>query len=675
MTAIADAFLNIRADHLASDALFSQFIVPPFFKRKSIFADRRSVRILGGRGCGKTMFLRYFNHGSSLNPIREEIPESELESIGLYLRPDTGFCGLMTAPWLGEQRAKLAFSHYVALNLLVDACRAVSSINQANFALGRLNLGDPGLSAALAHQLRLKEPKVSALEAELEMRLVELEDWVRNPKANAEPTLVSFASVLPRLAGDLAKAHPRMARVGFRAFIDEFENLPGAHREVICDAIKHPSLQMAVHIAYKKHAVIDLKTSSDERIVEFHDLTTIDLEAELATGGEFELLAAELFLLRAHQADTPYNCPVFKPEKLHDARHLEYRLSKQYREQVLRCVREILPSPSATDISKGVVADAPLRKRLTDMIQKGLALQGLEGEVQAADLIDDKYPQASIVLGAVLNRRSQAKSDIVGAYRKAIDAGPSDTDPFFKVGGWIDNNLYGSLFYLYAGLPRRPNVMYAGFDRFCMLADPNLRFFQALCHAALLLAFERTNGKDMQGQLRVDVDVQAKAARQVSDKIYQDILQLGSHGVDLLEVAGRLGRLFQAFNRRRSQSEPEVNHFSIDHAERHQLSPQAERILREAKIWSVLYEETDTKNKSDYDIAQTDLILNPIYAPHFSISYRKRRKVTLSASHTDVLLSKSAQHYEAVLKELVNFGDQDPGQAEDRPGLFGQGRL
>ena len=65
----------------------------------------------------------------------------------------------------------------------------------------------------------------------------------------------------------------------------------------------------------------------------------------------------------------------------------------------------------------------------------------------------------------------------------------------------------------------------------------------------------------------------------------------------------------------------------------------------------MLYEETDTKNKSDYDIAQTDLILNPIYAPHFSISYRKRRKVTLSASHTDVLLSKSAQHYEAVLKE------------------------
>jgi len=160
---IADAFLNIRADHLPSDALFLQFIVPPFFNRKSIFADRRSVRILGGRGCGKTMFLHYFNHGSAFNPARDDVPDSELETIGLYLRPDTGFCGLMSAQWLGEHRAKLAFSHYVALNLLVDACRAVKSVSRAKFSAGQLDLGDPEIGAALAQQLRLSERRVSAL--------------------------------------------------------------------------------------------------------------------------------------------------------------------------------------------------------------------------------------------------------------------------------------------------------------------------------------------------------------------------------------------------------------------------------------------------------------------------------------------------------------------------------
>lgn len=667
MTAIADVFLNNRADHLSSDSLFSQFIVPPFFERISIFTDKRSVRILGGRGCGKTMFIRYFSHGSALSAERTDVPESELGAIGLYLRPDTGFCGLMSAEWLGAQQAKLAFSHYVALNLLKDACQSVRSISNAKFSIGPIDLGDPTLSAALAKQLGLADRRVSSLAVEVESKLVELEAWVRNPRQCPEPVFVAFSSVLPRFADDLAAAAPRLSNLAFRAFIDEFENLPNPHREVICDVIKHPTARMAVHIAHKKHAVVDFKTSSDERVVEVHDLSTIDLEEELSRNGEFELLAAELFLLRVHQAGVRFDCPLFKPELLHDPRHLSHRLSKPYRDQVLRCVREILPSPSAAEIARGVLADPPLRRRLRDMIQKGLELQKLDKQVKAEDLIDERYPQASIVLGALLNRRSQTEKDLLQQFRSSVSNGPSEVDPFFKVGGWIDNNLHGCLFHLYAGLPRRPNINYAGFDRFRMMSDPNLRFFQALCHATLLLAFKRQSGTEVSGQLTVDIDVQAAAAKQVSDKLFQDILQLGAHGNELLEITGRLGRIFEAYNRRRSQSESEVNHLSIDNADRANLSKQSEVLLREAKIWSVLYEEKDTKNKSDYDIAQTDLILNPIYAPHFSISYRKRRKVTLRAAQADVLLCQSAAQYDVVLKQLVDLSDQDPGEA---PGLF-----
>lgn len=658
MTAIADHFLNNRADYLSPDSLFSQFIVPPFFQRISIFADHGSVRILGGRGCGKTMFIRYFSHGSSFNKERTEIPESELKTVGLYLRPDTGFCSLMIPEWLGAHQARLAFSHYVALNLLKDACQSLESIGSARFANGPIAVGDPMLSAALASQLGLKDRRVSALAEELDIKLVELESWVRNPKQSPIPSFVSFSSVLPRFAQDVAASSPQLNTFAFRAFIDEFENLQSEHREVVCDAIKHPSDRLVVHIAHKKQAVVDFKTSSDERVVEGHDLRTIDLEEQLSWEGEFELLAAELFLLRVTQGEGQFDCPLFKPALLHDPRHLAHRLSKPYREQVLRCVREILPSPSAASIAREVLEDPPLRRRLREMIQKGLVMQGLDKQVDADDLISPSQPQASIVMGALLNRRSQLGKDLLAQYHAAV-ANPSETDPFFKIGGWIDNNLQGCLFHLYAGLPRRPNINYAGFDRFCMMADPNLRFFQALCHATLSHAFKRQSGSEVPGQLQVSVEVQATAAKQVSDKLFQDILQLGAHGSKLLEITGRLGRIFEAFNRRRSQSEPEVNHFSIDNADRANLSSQAELLLREAKIWSVLYEAKDTKNKSDYDIAQTDLILNPIYAPHFSISYRKRRKVTLRAPHADILLCQSTAQYEVVLKQLVDPSDQD----------------
>jgi hypothetical protein len=666
MTTIADVFLNKRADHLSSDRLFSEFIVPPFFQRNSLFSEKGSVRILGGRGCGKTMFIRYFGHGSALNPMRKNVPESEIQTIGLYLRPDTGFCDLMTDHWLGDFQAKLAFSHYVALHLLIDACRAVTSLKKANFMEGSIELEDPTLGQALSRQIGVLDCKVSILEDELKSRLVDLESWVRNPKQSQKPTFISFASIIPRFAEDISTASPRLKDLAFRAFIDEFENLPSSHREVICDAIKHPNERMVVHIAHKKQAVVDFKTSSPERIVEGHDIRTIDLEEELSGSGEFELLAAELFLLRVHQAGVQFNCPQFKPEQLHDARHLSFRLTKDYREQVLGCVRAILPSPSALDIAKDVLTDEPLRRRLRVMLLKGLELQKLDKEVNPDELISETYPQASIVLGALLNRRTQNGKDLIEQFLHATTQKISSKDPFFKSGGWIDNNLHGCLFHLYAGLPRRANINYAGFDRFCMLSKPNLRFFQLFCHTALLLAFKRKSGSEVEGQIQVTKEIQAIAAKQVSDKIYQDIHQLGGSGAQLLEATGRLGRVFEAFNRRRSQSESEVNHLSIDNADIQNLSAESEYLLREAKIWSVLYEENDTKNKTDYDIAQTDLILNPIFSPHFGISYRKRRKVTLKAVQANVLLCQSTELFDAVLKQVIDSSDQDsPKPSED----------
>lgn len=301
------------------------------------------------------------------------------------------------------------------------------------------------------------------------------------------------------------------------------------------------------------------------------------------------------------------------------------------------------------------------------MIGKGLTLHKASARYKAADLIKDDTPanaQASVVLGALLNRKTQDVDKLVSEFNNATGGAHSGTDPFFKVGGWVDNNLWGCLFHLYAGLPRRSNINYAGFDRFCALADPNLRFFQALCHSTLRLAGQDVAALGESRQQPIAIDVQADAAKVVSEDVFADVFQLGSNGAHLLELAGRLGKLFQAYNRRASQSEPEINHFSIKAADREKLTPEAEALLRQAKIWSVLYEEQDTKNKSNYDIEATDLILNPIYAPHFRISYRKRRKVTLQAGHVEVILRQSPAQFERVLKELVDPGDMAPDNNE-----------
>lgn len=655
MSILAEAFLKNRAEQLPAD-VSKEFIVPPFFGRISIFADTKSVRILGGRGCGKTMFIRHFCHDTTFSSTKRAISDEVLKSVGLYLRPDTGFCSLMTPEWLGAE-GRLAFSHYVALQLLAEAAKAVDNIAKADLVDGPLDPRNIPLGRALCLQFENQVSVVGQLGAFVEGKVAELEMWVRNPKRLQAPLFLAFDSVLPRLAEDMAKAMPRLADLSFRAFIDEFENLGEQQRMIVCDAIKHPKLRLAVHIAHKRDAVTDFKTSSDERIVELHDLRKIDLEHELADESEFQLLAAELFLLRLHLKGVSFGCDAFDPGRLHDANSLTHRLTPKYRSAVVGRVRELLPSLNSTEIAQLVMEDEPLKRRLADMIEKGLKKHDLRGEIGPATLVDRKKARASIVMGALVNRASDPKPAIQAF--ELLKSDKTNDGPFYKSGGWVDNNLYGCLFHLYAGLPQRANLLYAGFDRFCELASPNLRFFQELCHVTLLLAFERSDRRDIEP---VGFEHQAWAAKQVSDAMFEDVTQLGARGEKLREIVRRLGALFQAFNRRSAQSEPEINHFSIDQSDRAALSEEAAQLLKEARIWSVLYEERDTKNKSDYDIAQSDWVLNRIYTPRFSISYRKRRKVTLKASQVNTLLCSSSQAFEVLLKDFVSSDDD-----EDRP--------
>lgn len=657
MSILAEAFLKNRAEQLPVD-VSREFIVPPFFGRISIFADTKSVRILGGRGCGKTMFIRHFCHSTTFSPKKRAIDDQALSSVGLYLRPDTGFCSLLTDAWLGIGVSRLAFSHYVGLHLLAEVHRAFTNIAMADMAAGPLCVLEEPVSSALSIQLSRRVKTVRELGDFVEEELAALDLWARNPKRCESPTFLSFATVLPRLAEDMAKRVPRLAALSFRAFVDEFENLSEQQRMVVCDAIKHPSLRLAVHIAHKRDAITDFKTSSDERIVELHDLRKIDLEHLLSDENEFQLLAAELFLLRLDLQGVKHGCDMFAPDKLHDAAFLGDRLAPAYRKQVVGRVKELLPTLNSTEIAQMALDDAPLRRRVVEMIEKGLGRHGLRSEFSAASLVDASKPRASIVLGALVNRSPNPRAAIEAFKKLTADTGLDGGDPFFKTGGWVDNNLYGCLFHLYAGLPQRPNLMYAGFERFCQLARPSLRYFQELCHVALLLAFERAERTDIEP---VRAAVQAEAARKVSDAMFEDVPQLGPSGEKLREMVRRFGAIFEAFNRRPAQSEPEINHFSIDQSGRADLTEGALLLLREARTWSVLYEEPDTKNKSDYDIAQSDWVLNRIFSPHFGISYRKRRKITLRAAQINAILEQSSSAFEILLKDLVETESRSSG--------------
>lgn len=665
----SEPFIQNRAELLPDD-IWGNFIVPPLFNRHPIFLEKKALRIRGGRGCGKTMFIRYLCHQTRFSKNRKNIPAEEFQWIGLYWLPDTQFCGMMKASWLGEQDAQLAFLHYATLVIVDELARCFDSIAVADLQGGVCDVRDVELTPTIKKLLGGKGTTIRSLKEVSELERAELELWLQNPKTYPRPLMLRFDSLLDHIGALVAKADSRLQNVFFRIFVDEFENLQEGQRRLVCDFVKHKKNFFNVNFAMRQHAITKFQTSGVEQIVEGHDVRTIDIERNLAAndGRDFELVAAEFLLLGLTNSGYLPPGPDFDPQKLFDVQYLQERNSNKYRSMILAKARQVLPGMSAKDIAQTVLQDKPLSKRLRDMIEKGLRLHN-ERELKVDDFILPSHPEASIVAGAVLNR-SKPGPRVVFEQLELLK-GAKAKESSFLAGSLIENNLYGCLFYLYIGLPLRANLLYAGFDRFCALASPNLRFFQELCRVAYQLARNQADVDGSNTSRQITPTDQATAAEEVGEIFLLEIERLGLQGTQLLEVMRRLGSLFEAAQRRPSQSEVEINHFSIDESDRVALSEETRNLITQAKIWSVFYEEQDTKNKSNYDLAQTDIIPNPIFSPYFGISYRKKKKITLSAAQVNTIMTGDGSQFDAILREYSErWRSGDDIDSPQTPGLF-----
>lgn len=127
--------------------------------------------------------------------------------------------------------------------------------------------------------------------------------------------------------------------------------------------------------------------------------------------------------------------------------------------------------------------------------------------------------------------------------------------------GWISNNLYGVILYIYNTLPQRECPLYVGFNQFILMSRGNLRHFLELCYQTFIRA--EVQSEFTESSSAINVDIQGKATKATSTAQLEKIEELGSNGIHLKRLAKRLGSLFSLSQKRKSQSESEVNHFTI----------------------------------------------------------------------------------------------------------------
>jgi hypothetical protein len=651
-TRLKNAFIHNRAEELPDD-VWGTFVIPKHYHSNDLSHATKARVIVGGRGCGKTMFIRYFCHPTRFSINRESIDLSELKHIGLYWRPHTQFCSLFSKSWLGDNY-RAAFLHYFSLILTIEFINSMKSIaRSACTVFDESVLTEPAPNYFL-NTLPLQQG--ATLQDLLDYCLDDLdllETWVNRPTSDLKYNLIPTISVQSLIRG-LIRNYPAFNETMFQIFVDEFENLQDEQQRLINDFIKHGRRPIIFSIAMKKFAKITTQTSGEEHINKDQDFVQIDLEASYKED-DFDVLAAEITLLRLYDADIIELPKDVDKGYFTDPDRLESKGSKEVSQKILNAVSQMFPKPSIMAISEEIIRDSILKGVVSSNLRKGLDLHK-ERNLSVENFFK-KDPRIAIVSACVVNRKTMNPSEVLN-HAERFERGESNS--FEGDSGWIKSTLNGAILLTYNKFQKRCPPLYSGFSRLCRMSKKNIRHYQQLLKQCII----ELPDEDLT-ELIFSPEIQARSAVEASNSLLAEVVRFGSCGEQLLGFVKRLGFLYELSQKRISQSECEVNHFSLNESDESRLSENAKFVIREAKRWSVIFEESDaTKSKNASEVATSDYVLNPIYAPKFGISIRKNRKITLTTPDVEALIQGNTDSWKGMVNRYINKWENDQLQED-----------
>lgn len=650
MQPIPEAFSKNRSEENADDN-WASFIVPPFFNGLTIKDQSKAIVIVGGRGCGKTTLLKYLCYPSQFSTRRPELTDQDLKHIGLYWRADTNFLSSFAGGGLDEASWRSAFEHLLACELGSEIIRALLLLNSSAIRSARYGLLEKvDLSALLDFDPELGRSLRDVLNA-LVKRKRKLATWINNLDSVPRPIMLPGTTFLIELVNSLREQLPYIASSTFAVFVDEYENMRLEQQKLINGLLKHGRCPLLFNIAMKRNAWLTRETLGNESIEAISDYNEIDIEQKLEKG--FDIFAAELLLFRLaeHRPDLATMLPI-SSEILRSPEKLELRYgaeAEHYGKSVVTAAERMLPRVNESEAAALVMATPPLRSILVERISE--ALNGRGSSLLPGQFVDDSYPEASVVMTALLTRERESPQQVLHEFEQ-LKAGHNGR---LSVGSdLIGNNLFGCVNQIYLG--RRDSILFSGFGTVVLVAKHNIRHLLELVHR-IFLRYHETHLEEESILPIVDAEIQAAAMREASETILKKVKGRGTYGPQIHSLVETLGSVFRARHRQRRQSEPEVNHFTVSKGA---VTESLSTYLAEAEKWSALYTVPQTKMKAG-GVYGIDYVLNPIFSPYFQISFRKKRSIPISYEQLQVMFEGTQEARAQLVKELGGRGEQAMG--------------
>jgi len=641
----ASMLARTRAEEHSPD-VWGEFFIPPYFDRLALTSATRSVYITGKRGCGKTMLLKYFDYHTAFSKKRKEIPSDAVSHVGIYWRVDTQFCSSLKHRGIEDNEWSVVFESYFGLVIAIELLHAVGTI--AESAVSGFNREDlAALSLPCAADYLAEAPTcVRELTKYLQSLRRRFTTWVSNVKAMDCPVLPPGREFILSLIADL-QANVALSTLAVFVYVDEVENLVPYQRHVLNSFLKHSQRPLIVSFTSKEHPS-DNDTSGAESINATHDYRLVDLDYLLALSKAAMPFFAEVFLGNLDIAAGRPESELLEIVRSHA--RLAERQAPAYQKAVLADMRARFPDMADKQIAVQALQQVPLRESIHKRISK--ALKDRRSGLTVDDFLFEGAPaEAVVTLPALLNREA-LHPDKVLAELKSFAA---DQKGQFS-SSWVHNNLFGSLLELYRPFGREC-PLYSGFETLCTMSNSNLRNFLILCYKTLEVAELRD-----QPDAPYTVAIQCRAAYDASEQLIKEIRTFGRFGEPLRMFVLRLGNIFRALQASPTMSEPEQNQFTINSGGR-SLNADELIFIAEALRHGILVEQLETKSKSGVGQDIIDYQLNPIYAPYFQISYRRKRKLEMSVEQFHKLVMGNENEYKELARGLARqLSDADAQQ-------------
>ncbi|PHR46279.1 MAG: hypothetical protein COA32_12055 [Fluviicola sp.] len=636
----ANSLSQNRAEEFGFD-LFKDFVIPPIYEKIDFEKTSKSKIFIGGRGCGKTMLLRYLSHQTSFSEKKEKITNDTIENIGLYWKVDTLTVHQLQKRGMPDDIWQSAFEHLFTLILLKEFIESLESIAKSKFdEFSTENFRKIKLDSFNSFGIQFNGG-LNEFKKFINFKRDEFQSWLRNVRKGTVP-LFFPKTLIESLINDLKGKIPFINKSRFNIYIDEYENLIEYQQKIVNTWVKHSENPIIFHLAMKRNAFKTKETVSTESLSNIHDYRIHDLEEGFHNKKEFRVFAAEIILYRLYSQGSLKGVE-FNSNLLIEPKNYYLRKDEAYQARILSIINDIFPSSSNKELANQILDDSLLYKRLIDRLNDALGKR--KSALPATDFIYYDDNRVSIVCTSLLRRE---KIDPVSLKKEIVKLKKGEDNKFFNKTEWVKNNFVGSYLLFYSSLSRAC-PLYTGFSIFCEMSNGNIRHLTELCYKTFLRASDNTSNDISFNIWRINLNHQSLAAKQASSTFLNEIKTFGGNGNQLHTFVMRLGNLFRLAHSNPKQSEPEQNHFSI--AKGNELSSvELYPLLNEAIKWSVLFEHESTKKKSNIGPDLNEYVLNPIYAPYFHISYRKKRKLEFTTETLNVLLNGGLDEYEKLLK-------------------------